>query len=549
MALDTATPRSRRTPLIGAVMRRPLLVVVVSIAALALPITGASATGPGGWDHLGKGVPATTSSLNFYVDALKASGSVLYVGGAFTNAGGVPSADLIAKWNGSAWSALGSGIGNGIVRAIAVAGGKVYAGGTFSNAGGDANADFLAVWNGSTWAHFCEATGPAFNAEVNALQVIGNKLYVGGAFSNGAGYASADGLLACDLGTGTPTSVLHHDDGPGYAVYALTADSNGILYAGGPFSNFDGVANADHVAAFDGAVWTGMGSDNAVGGIVRSLSTSGTNLYVGADATNIAGIPTADYVAKWNGSAWSGMGSNTAGTNGWFTPTSYHIQALTTLGSYVFATGAFFNANGVATADNVAWFDGSAWHPLGSDGAGNGPLNLDGEAIATMAGKLYVGGSFSNAGGDSFADAAASYLMQRPDARIGTSAAGPFIGNNIYSATAARERKTISVARGAKGTFFVDVQNDGKLPDALRLIGTGGATGFTVKYYSGPTNVTAAVLAGTFTTPRLAPGARFSLKLVVKLAATTASTATFLIKASSRPGVPVDAVKATVNAT
>jgi hypothetical protein len=548
MALDTATRRSRRAPLIGAVMRRPLLAVAMSIAALALPTTGVSATGPGGWDHIGTGVPATTSSLNGHVTALKASGSVLYVGGDFTNAGGVPNADRIAKWNGSAWSALGSGIGNGAVYAIAVAGGKVYAGGTFINAGGDPKADHLAVWNGTTWAHFCEATGPAFNGEVKALQVIGNRLYIGGGFSNGGGDPSADGILYCDLTTGAPTNVLPFGN-PGYAVYALTADSNGILYAGGVFSDFAFVANADHVAAYDGATWSGLGADGAVTGTVRSLAASGTNVYVGTDGANVAGIAQADHVAKWNGSAWSAMGSNTAGADGWFTPTSYNIQALTALGSYVFAAGGFQNANGVATADDIAWFDGTAWHPIGSNGAGDGPLNGDGEAIATMAGKLYVGGSFGNAGGDSLADGAASYLMERPDARIGTSAAGPFIGNNIYSATAAGERKTISVARGAKGTFFVDVQNDGKLPDTLRLIGTGGATGFTVSYYSGLTNVTAAVLAGTFVTPTLAPGARFSLKVVVKLAATTASTATFLIKASSRPGVPVDAVKATVNAT
>ena len=546
MALDTATPRSRRAPLIGAVMRRPLLAVAMSIAALALPTTGVSATGPGGWDHLGTGVPATTSSLNGHVTALKASGSVMYVGGDFTNAGGVPNADRIAKWNGSAWSALGSGIGNGAVYAIAVAGGKVYAGGTFINAGGDPKADYLAVWSGTTWAHFCEATGPALTGEVKALQVIGNRLYIGGGFNNGGGFADADGILYCDLTTGTPANILAPGN-PGYAVYALTADSNGILYAGGVAGDFNFVGT--RVAAYDGATWSAVGAAGDVTGVVRSLAASGTNVYVGSDGSNIATIPQADHVAKWNGSQWSAMGSNTAGGDGWFTPTSYQILAMTTLGSYVFATGAFTNANGVLTADNVAYFDGTAWHPLGSDGAGNGPLNGEGTAIAVMGGRLYAGGNFSNAGGDSLADAAASYLMQRPDARIGTSKSGPFVGNNIYSATAAGERKTISVARGAKGTFFVDVQNDGKLPDTLRLIGTGGASGFAVSYFSGLTNVTAAVLAGTFMTPRLGPGARFSLKVVVKLAATTASTATFLIKASSLPGVPVDAVKATVNAT
>ena len=43
------------------------------------------------------------------VNALAVSGTNLYAGGYFTTAGGVP-ANNIAKWDGSAWSALGSGM-------------------------------------------------------------------------------------------------------------------------------------------------------------------------------------------------------------------------------------------------------------------------------------------------------------------------------------------------------------------------------------------------------------------------------------------------------
>ena len=42
------------------------------------------------------------------VYALAVSGTDLYAGGHFTTAGGV-TANYIAKWDGSAWSALGSG--------------------------------------------------------------------------------------------------------------------------------------------------------------------------------------------------------------------------------------------------------------------------------------------------------------------------------------------------------------------------------------------------------------------------------------------------------
>jgi len=66
----------------------------------------------------------------------------LYAGGLFYTAGGV-SVNYIAKWNGSVWSALGSGIGSD-VRALTVfdddANGlhppALYAGGQFIMAGG-----------------------------------------------------------------------------------------------------------------------------------------------------------------------------------------------------------------------------------------------------------------------------------------------------------------------------------------------------------------------------------------------------------------------------
>lgn len=290
--------------------------------------------------------------------------------------------------------------------AIAYAGGKVYAGGNFTNAGGNANADFLAVWDGASWQPFCSTLvpGPSIGGNVDDLQVIGGTLFVGGEFQNGGGISSADYLLACDLATGASSSTVTNDGDLSGSVYALTADSNGVLYAAGTFINLAGNLSSDHVAAYSGGTWSNLGSVpgpafGAVTGIARSLAASGTNVYIGDDQTNIAGIPQADHIARWDGAAWSAVGANAAGTDGYL-PVSASVDDLLTSGSHVYATGSFQDAGGDPTADNVADFDGTTWHSLGSNGLGSGALPAAGEGLAMFGGKLHVGGNFTSAGGN-----------------------------------------------------------------------------------------------------------------------------------------------------
>jgi hypothetical protein len=111
--------------------------------------------------------------MNSTVLALAVIGTDLYAGGDFQTSGGV-TADRIAKWNGSVWSALGTEM-IGSVGALAVIGTDLYAGGVFTPAnGGPANN--IAKWNGSVWS----ALGTGMNSPVLALAVSSTDLYVGG---------------------------------------------------------------------------------------------------------------------------------------------------------------------------------------------------------------------------------------------------------------------------------------------------------------------------------------------------------------------------------
>ena len=395
---------------------RVLAVSAVTVGAIA---TWALAAGPGGWDHLGTGAAPGSKSLNLSASSLEVTPGALYVGGKFTDAGGLANADRIATWNGSNWSAVSSSteqIANGEVFAIAVAGGKVYAGGTFANAG-NSGADNLAVWDGTSWEPFCIPPGESIG-NVKALQVIGSTLYVGGDFQDGAGIDTADYLLACNLASGTPSATTvdpaHPFSGP---VKALTATSDGTLYAGGRFGNLENIAAADNVAYRNGTGWHAMGTGGgtcgcALDAYVRGLGSNGTDVFVGTEGSDVAGIAQADHVAKWDGSAWSAMGSNTGGTNGWF-PAGTNIYDLLSVGPIIVATGTFANANGDPRADNIAFFDGTAWHPVGSTGAGNGPWSGEGHALGVVERQLYAAGNFTSAGGDPQAQSVASFALSQ----------------------------------------------------------------------------------------------------------------------------------------
>lgn len=136
--------------------------------------------------------------------------------GWFTSAGGQP-AKLVAKWNGSSWSALGSGVGvsfppDGVFRMEVFDDGDgpaLYVGGTFAIAGG-ALASNIARWDGASW----KPLGSGVIGQPTALRAFDDgsdaspDLYVGGI--GAAGSQPASGIArwsGCAVST-TPTPGL-----------------------------------------------------------------------------------------------------------------------------------------------------------------------------------------------------------------------------------------------------------------------------------------------------------------------------------------------------
>jgi hypothetical protein len=310
--------------------------------------------------------------VNGPVNALAASGTTIYVGGSFTQAGRLL-ADNVARWNGTAWSAVGQGVG-GEVMALAVSGANVYVGGQFSAAGGTVTVSHIARWNGATW----DGLSNGLDGTVNALAVSGTTLYAGGQFTNAGKVpvnyiARWNGSAWSALGTGM--------DGE---VKALAVSGTNV-YAGGFFVTAGGVAAAG-IARWDGTKWNDVGG--GVDGFVQALAVRGSEVFVGGGFQN-AGGSSANNVARWNGASWSPLGSGVGGA------LVAPIYALAVNATYLYAGGVFDTA-GEASANNVARWDGVEWTPLGSGIDSFDPLV---RALALNGNLLYVGGSFSSAGG------------------------------------------------------------------------------------------------------------------------------------------------------
>jgi hypothetical protein len=365
------------------------------------------------WSALGSD-PGIGGGIYPLVSALAVSGANLYAGGSFTTAGGL-TANYIAKWNGSSWSALGSGMSgdsitvpNGgvprppvadypLVSALAMSGSDLYAAGYFTTAGG-LGATNVAKWDGSTWT----ALGSGLNGTVNALMVSSGDLYAGGAFTTAGGLAATnvakwDGSTWTALGSGL-------SGGFDVSVFAL-AVSGKDLYAGGHFTTAGGNA-ANGIAKWNGSSWSALGSglsgDDAS---VYALAVSGSDLFAGGRFTT-AGGNAANRIAKWNGSSWSALGS------GLTCPCDYYpsVYALAVSGSDLYAGGAFMTAGGGA-ANRIAKWDGSSWSALGSGTGGDYPPV---SALAVSGSDLYAGGTFTKAGGKGSAYIARAYLLALP---------------------------------------------------------------------------------------------------------------------------------------
>jgi hypothetical protein len=325
------------------------------------------------------------------VDEPSAIGPAVYVGGQFTTIGGV-SAARIARWNGTTWSALGTGTPD-VVYALIARDGWLYAGGGFANAGGQPGTHGIAKWDGTNW--FTVGGGMAQNnSGLRAFAFLGNDLYAGG-YQNELG-----GVTLHKLGrwNGVAWSALPGDPiGSTDSVSALGIYDDGdgeALYVGGTFTAAGGNSYARNIFRTYGTSVTPLG--RGADGVVEALAVWNGSLYVGghftrvyqADGTEVI----ANKIARWDGTAWSALSS------GMNTVAGYHVWTLNVFdrgtGDALYAGGNFTSAGGATIRDLAVW-NGTTWDAVGSSNLNGGIYAL---TTSGYDGGLYAGGTFTTAG-------------------------------------------------------------------------------------------------------------------------------------------------------
>lgn len=295
------------------------------------------------WAALASGVDGAVQAMAMYRDDL-------YVGGFFTNG--------ISLWNGTAWKLLSNGV-NGGVRALAVNGNDLFVGGMFNSITLDGHSllqtNNIVRWDSSSWKSLVNGTN-FNNGQVHALATIGTNLYVGGFFTTASGVtvhniARWDGTNWNSLGNGTDAD-----------VDALTVMGKD-LYAGGKFATVDGVA-AQGLAKWSTTSnsWTSV--PGLRGAEVMSLAASGNKLFVGGYLT-VLGWTRNECIGVWDSKAqiWNHLGNDV----------SNMVETITVNGNNLYVGGAFDSVDETIPAMKIALWNisSSSWSPLGGGILGN----------------------------------------------------------------------------------------------------------------------------------------------------------------------------------
>lgn len=343
------------------------------------------------------------------------SNGTIYAAGEFEYAGKEKVCN-IAKYNGSQWSALGTGFDGAINKLIVDSTGNLFATGEFTTIVTDNDsACGVAKWNGTAWSPLGTGTGSVYSFSDAIAIAEGSTLFISSSTegvlqwdgeswtTTKLNYVSSINDMAVD-GNGTLYCTAYDNMASGKwiqnikkreagrwvnlrgsfngEVYTLLFDSLSNLYVGGHF-NSAVTAMVNNIAQWDGENWTDMGTQHSqITDCVRALLLAPDGmLYAGGFFDSTGGTPT-NNIAMWNGSSWNPLGAGVDST----------VHALAVDEDGTLYAGGDFKMAGDVEANHIARWNGEKWSPIGS--GTDGKVN----ALAIYKSVLYAGGAFMNAG-------------------------------------------------------------------------------------------------------------------------------------------------------
>jgi hypothetical protein len=324
--------------------------------------------------------PDSTDKVGGAVFALAQGGDLTYVGGTFSKVGGKPRSNVAAIGSNGKVDPTFLPATDGKVDALAVSedGGTVYIGGRFTTVNGVPRANLAAV-DAVTGAlvDAWQADTIGFKPDVKALTVVGDRLYVGGAFG-GIDGTGLKRLVALDLAGNVDRSFAARAN---RTVNEVKVSPDGsIVYAGGAFTKLGGQAryNAGSVFAATGDATTFVPAVDGGNVVTIGLSPDGARFFASTDNNTVFSFQPA-----------------VSNSPSWLVKMSGNTQAMAVSDTEIYMGGHFSQV--ITTKDKRAFFaslntaDGSvtSWNPLATGGKmGVWALLIDGD-------HLHAGGVFS----------------------------------------------------------------------------------------------------------------------------------------------------------
>jgi hypothetical protein len=321
------------------------------------------------WVPLLSGTDGAVVSL--YADSVS---NQLYVGGGhFQHAGNIP-ARGIARWNGSFWDSLSSGIDTHHptgspqnVLSITKYNDLIFVAGAFNSVGGLPSRS-LAIWDGNNW----HASPITINSTVVRLTVINNKLILCGNFTNINGNSNIAYAVYDSLNCQSPNLTIDSNFNNGNCVASY---SNEIFFGG----NFAYSLGYDFLRWDSNSVMNvGLGLQ---GGLtwINCMATYKNDLYIGGYFTLAGGNP-ADFIMKWDGNTLTEVGD---GLNG-------QVWSMKVYNDELYLAGAFTQAGNISASHLVKW-NGTDWLTISNSIFDDAIVDIE-----FLNGELYAAGNFTH---------------------------------------------------------------------------------------------------------------------------------------------------------